>query len=158
MKKTYSKWLKYRISSDKTSYFVVGIGRCTDKDINIPPFYRCKPVSEVRRWAFYDCYNLTSITIPDSVISIGDSAFFDCAGLMSVTIPNSVTSIGGAVFRDCNNLVSTQANYKAFRIGDKGNLVATADPKIKFTIGKKTYCTGGTKALQKRNPLLHKSV
>ena len=38
--------------------------------------------------------DLTSVTIPDSVTSIGPCAFFYCTGLSSVTIPNSVTSIG----------------------------------------------------------------
>ncbi len=37
--------------------------------------------------------SLTSVTILDSVTSIGDWAFSGCAGLTSVTIPDSVTSI-----------------------------------------------------------------
>ena len=44
--------------------------------------------------AFSECSGLTSVTIPDSVTSIGDGAFSGCSGLTSVTIPDSVTSIG----------------------------------------------------------------
>ena len=40
------------------------------------------------------CSDITSITIPNTVTTIGDLAFFMCSGLTSVTIPNSVTSIG----------------------------------------------------------------
>ena len=49
--------------------------------------------------AFSFCYSLTSIVIPNSVVSIGDYAFSDC-GLTSIEIPNSVTSIASGTFRD----------------------------------------------------------
>ena len=42
--------------------------------------------------------NLKSVTIPNSVTSIGTSAFSGCSGLTSVTIPNSVTSINSRAF------------------------------------------------------------
>ena len=56
--------------------------------------------------AFGDCTGLTSVTIPNSVTSIGDYAFQNCTGLTEVTIGNSVTSIGRGAFRNCNNLKS----------------------------------------------------
>ena len=49
---------------------------------------------------------LTSVTIPNSVTSIGDRAFSGCSGLTSVTIPNSVTSIGSGAFGNCSSLTS----------------------------------------------------
>src|SRR5207237_2448127 len=54
--------------------------------------------------AFGVCSGLTSVTIPNSVTSIGDYAFGVCSGLTSVTIPNSVTSFGDYAFYYCTNL------------------------------------------------------
>ena len=54
--------------------------------------------------AFYGCTDLTSITIPNSVTSIGDYAFYGCSGLTSVSIPNSVTSINDYAFSGCTGL------------------------------------------------------
>ena len=49
---------------------------------------------------------MTSITIPNSVTSIGDWVFFDCPELTSVIIPESVKSIGSAAFSNCKGLTS----------------------------------------------------
>ena len=56
--------------------------------------------------AFAACKSIVSITIPNSVTSIGYNAFNGCTGLTSVTIPNSVTSIGECAFRNCTGLTS----------------------------------------------------
>ena len=66
----------------------------------------------IARSAFSGCTSLTSITIPNSVTSIGDNAFYGCSSLTSITIPNSVTSIGSNAFYGCNSLVSITWNVK----------------------------------------------
>ena len=78
-------------------------------------------VTSIGGYAFYGCWGLTSITIPNSVTSIWDDAFRDCSGLTSVTIPNSVTSIGDRAFYGCSGLTSvTIPNSVTNRFQDFG--------------------------------------
>ena len=56
--------------------------------------------------AFYGCARLASITIPNSVTSISWEVFYGCTSLTSITIPNSVTSIGQGAFNNCTSLAS----------------------------------------------------
>ena len=66
-------------------------------------------VTTIRDWAF-SCSSIIFISIPSSVISIGEYAFENCQDLTSVIIPNSVTSIGEGAFADCCSL-SEIINY-----------------------------------------------
>ena len=70
--------------------------------------------------AFCDCSSLTSVTIPNSVTSIGNMAFCDCRNLTSVTIPNSVTFIGYAAFTNCwlANIYCYIINPSSVSVGD----------------------------------------
>ncbi len=62
-------------------------------------------VTSIGYRAFFKC-DITSVTIPNNVTSIGDDAFSYCSSLTSVTIGNSVTSIGDRAFDGCRSLTS----------------------------------------------------
>ena len=55
--------------------------------------------------AFTNRPEVTSVTIPNTVTTLGEFSFQAC-GLTSIIIPNSVTVIGSAAFSSCNNLES----------------------------------------------------
>ena len=57
-------------------------------------------------YAFKNCSDLTSLTLPSSVTRIGDYAFYNCSGLTSLTLPSSVTRIGDYAFYNCSGLTS----------------------------------------------------
>lgn len=74
-------------------------------------------VTSIGQGAFYGCYGLTSVTIPNSVTYIGSCAFWRCTGLTSVVIGNSVTSIGGSAFNGCTGLTSVTIPDSVTTIG-----------------------------------------
>jgi hypothetical protein len=62
------------------------------------------PVTGIDSWVFYKCGDLTRVTIPDGVISIGLATFQNCERLFCVTIPDSVTCIEIEAFSGCEKL------------------------------------------------------
>lgn len=101
---TPTEGLEYTLLDDDT--YSVSIGTATDNRIVIPSTYNGKKVTTIGKHAFYDCYSLNRITIPNSVTTIGFGAFANCTNLFSITIPDSVTSIGFAAFEGCTNLTN----------------------------------------------------
>ena len=74
-------------------------------------------VTTIGEYAFYDCDGLTSVTIGNSVTEIGKYAFYGCTGLTSITIPGSVTTMGSRVFKGCSSLTSVTIGNSVTRIG-----------------------------------------
>lgn len=100
---------------------------------------------------FYGCTGLTSVVIPDSVISIGETAFRVCTGLTSIVIPDSVTSIGRYAFADCTGLTSVTIPNSVTSIGNYAfwgctGLTSVVIPDSVTSIGWSAFsdCTGLT--------------
>lgn len=94
---------------------------------------------------------LTSVTIPDSVTTIGDYAFEECSGLTDVNVGSGVTSIGDGVFGYCTDLTSIVIPDSVTSIGCHAfshcsSLTSITIPDSVTTIGEGAFsdCTGLT--------------
>lgn len=101
--------------------------------------------------AFSSCYNLTKVTIPNSVTFIGTWAFKDCSGLAAVTIGNSVNSMGDGVFAGCTGLTTVTMGNSMKNIGSSAfsgctGLTTMTIPNSVIFIGSSAFadCTGLT--------------
>ena len=110
---------------------------CAKTSITIP-----NSVTSIGEHAFENCSGLTSVTIPNSVTSIGGSAFWCCRGLTSVTIGNSVTSIGEAAFYNCSGLTSVTIGNSVTSIG--GSAFENCSGLTSVTIGNSVTSIGGS--------------
>ena len=79
--------------------------------------------------AFIECYDLATVDLGNSMIQIGSEAFRFCKSLYSITIPKSVTGIGEGAFSDCYNLTDiyyegTRAEWNSLITIDAGGGIA----------------------------------
>ena|GEM_PF-3941296 len=99
-------------------------------------FYDCRDIAsvilpnsitELGGEAFYWCLNLTNLYIPDGVIAIGSNAFGGCYRMTSITIPDNVAIIGYLAFDRCTGLLTINigkslSSLIAFRFEEYTNL------------------------------------
>jgi len=76
-------------------------------------------VSVIGDSAFYECKNLTDISIPESVTKIEAAAFYCCSGLDSVILPHGLTSLGSTAFYGCSNLSYIRVYEATTNFGDR---------------------------------------
>lgn len=117
--------------------------------------------------AFYGCINIASLTIPDSITSLGNRVFYKCSGLRELsvgaglteiedyafygcalleklTLSDSITRIGNYAFRGCTALTEINFGSSVTEIGDFAflgaeNLKALSVPDSVTSIGKHAF-------------------
>ena len=103
----------YSVTSiDNYAFDASGSGNAGLISVTIP-----NTVTSIGYRAFYSNTGLTSVSIPNSITSIGGEAFGGCYGLTSVTLPNSLSEIGYGVFNECRGLTSVTLGNSVTSIG-----------------------------------------
>jgi len=108
--------------------YIFGAGFYQSQNTSIPSSLKTVIITggnRIEDFAFGGCTGLTSVTIPDSVTSIGEYAFYGCTGLTSITISDSVTSIGYSAFYNCLNLSVTWYYNPALTASEFRNYLKT---------------------------------
>lgn len=108
----------YTYAKRKTGVTITGFEGKLPSEVEIPAEIDGLPVTSIGNYAFYECTNLSNISIPDNVTSVGSYTFYKCTSLSNITIPDSVTSIGACAFFGCENLNSIVIPRSVTRVGE----------------------------------------
>lgn len=85
-------------------------------------------VTRIPVCAFWDNWNLTSITLPNSIAEIESFAFDNCWGLTTMTIPDNTTVIELGAFSSCGNL----EKFEGWCASEDGRCLVIDDVLVAF--------------------------
>ena len=106
--------------------------------VTIPSIVNGYTVTRVGKWAFSWRSGLTSVTIPETVTSIGEQAF-NFTGLTSLPLPNSVTSLESAIIQGCNAISSIIIPASLTSIAEGAFIECPAVASITVDVGNPVY-------------------
>lgn len=116
--------LCYKVLTDNT----VAVGKISDKEqpvgiVEIPEQVTLRgstyTVTTIDGWGFFGCENITRLTLPNTIDSIGPFALCRCEGLTEMNIPSSVKKMSYAVFEKCTGLTSIAVPNSITRIENR---------------------------------------
>ncbi len=96
-------WLEYEKLDDGSGYAVTGAYFDGRDNYTVPETYLGLPVVAISDYAFSGCEELTGITLPSSVTTVGIGAFYSCTNLKSVELLGAVT-VKESAFAECTSL------------------------------------------------------
>ncbi|MGN0457994.1 MAG: leucine-rich repeat protein [Eubacterium sp.] len=107
---------EYKIEDDGTARVTKYLG--TKTDVTVPAEIDGYTVTGIGNFAFYECGDIVSVTIPDSVEWIGSNVFREIETLTNVNIGKNVSVIGRYVFYGCTSLSSIEIPDSVIRVGE----------------------------------------
>ncbi len=146
---------EFNITENGDEATFAGVGDCKDAEIVVPDTYKKKPITAIGDRAFYynafsailseeDVTEITSITLPETIESIGKEAFYGNKKLTTLNIPASVKTIGQSAFNGCSSLTTLVipegvTEIQPYTFADCSSLTSIQLPSTVKTIGQGAF-------------------
>jgi hypothetical protein len=76
----------------------------SSKSVTVPNLIKNIPVTVIGAGAFYECYNIEKINLPNSITIIESDAFAYCENLKEINMKNGIIEINSGAFNGCMSL------------------------------------------------------
>ncbi len=106
------------VTNNGTEYSVTKIGSCAFQGSAVTSVSMPEGIISIDYNAFKGCQNLESVTLPESLTTLGSYAFYSCKLLKTIKIPSGVTAIPSSCFYECSSLESVTIPEGVTTIGE----------------------------------------
>ncbi len=121
--------LTFKFTPGEATCSVIKCDTLASGKVTVPKKIKCGGktymVTSIERRAFEKCTSMTSIKLPEGLISIEGSAFAGCTSLSSIPFPKSLTGIGYDAFGGCTSLTSITLPEGISGISNWGNSIVS---------------------------------
>ena len=99
-------------------------------------------LTRIGSWAFQDCTNLVSVSMPSTMSVIADGAFFGCTGLTMLSLNEGLYTIGQSAFSQCRSLVDLRLPQSLLMIDHQAFYMCTSLSYVTIPSGVNSFGSG----------------
>ena len=103
------------------SWFVSAVNSKTKGNLTVPLTLGGQPVVSIGDGAFYNCTELTKVTIPSSVVELGTQSFYHCDNLVSLVFLGDEPKVGYSCFTYATNVAFFRTVESNWPMKDPGS-------------------------------------